>query len=789
MMTKRVEQLKRQQAKAKPTFSAERARLVTEAYEKYGAEPNILLKAKTLDYVLENMSVFILDGELIVGNHTNKQRCAPIYPEFAAKWIIDEIDEFTTRPVDRMEATEEEKQEVVEVLKRWEGKSFDEATADILPQEILDAEEAGAMTVGARNCCTGHIVANYWRLFNGGLTKVIEDCQEQLDKMGMPTKQEDQEKIDFWNAGIIAAKAGIKFAKRYSKLAEALAEKEQDEKRKAELLTISENCKNVPEHGPGNFYEAVQFVWFMQLIVSIEDNGHGNSLGPFDRYMNDYYVNDLKEGRITEEFALEVLECFFIKLTDIIKLNNRFYSESFAAYPVWQNIIIGGMAPDGSDACNETTMLTLKANEEVQTSQPTMSLRYHDKLSKEVFDQGVSMIQKGLSTPAFFNDKLVIPMVLNKCEGCSVEEARNWAITGCVQPNIPGYTDGRPQVGYVNYIKCLELAMNDGYDPVSKKQIGIKCGKWEEFETFEQFMEAFCQQLEYMYHLTLTGYTAVTSLHAVRQNMPFSSMLIDNCIEKGKSLQQGGAKYNESGVLGTGLANAIDSIVAVKKFIYEDKSITKEELKKALETNFEGNEVLRQKLLNKAPKFGNDIPEVDEIGRKIVARMRNFIDQYRDSRGGRYTYDIESQSMNVSQGKCVGATPDGRKAFTALADNASPVMGRDVNGPTATVLSVAHLDQMNTNDGALFNLRFDPRTITGEKGKNVIGGVIKTYFNNMGEHIQINVVSDETLRAAQKHPEDYRDLLVRVAGYLAYFTELDKSVQDNIIARTSHSAE
>ncbi|MBN7774102.1 glycyl radical protein [Clostridium aminobutyricum] len=789
MMTKRVEKLKKQQIEAKHTFSSERARLVTEAYEKFGSEPNILLKAKSLDYILENMTIYILDGELIVGNHTDKQRCAPIYPEFAAKWILDEIDEFTTRPVDRMVVSDEEKQAVIDVLKRWEGKSFDEVTADVLPIESIEAEKADAMTVGARDCATGHIIPNYWRLFDGGMTRIIEECEENIVKQKPVTCREEQEKVDFWQAGIITAKAAIKYANRFSKLAEELAEKEQNETRKRELLTISQNCNNVPEKGPSSFFEAVQFVWFMHIIVTIENNGHGNSLGPFDRYMNDYYVTDLKAGKITEDEAKEMLECLFIKMTDIIKLKNRFYSESFAAYPVWQNMIIGGIGADGKDGCNETTMLVLKANADVQTSQPTVSLRHHDNLSKEVFDMGVSMIQQGLSTPAFFNDKLVIPMVMNKFEGCTIEEARNWSITGCVQPNIAGFTDGRPQVGYVNYIKCIELAMNDGCDPVSKKMIGVKCGRFEDFETYEQFLEAFYSQLDYMYHLTLTGYTAVTSLHAVRQNMPFSSLLIDNCIEKGKSLQQGGAKYSESGVLGTGLANAMDSLAAVKKFVYDDKGVSPKELMHAIETNYEGNEALRLTLLNKAPKFGNDITEVDEIGRKIVAHVRIFIDQYRDSRGGRYTYDIESQSMNVVQGKSVGATPDGRPAGAPLADNVSPAMGRDVNGPTAAVLSVAHLDQINCNDGALFNLRFDSRSIAGKKGHDVIGGVIKTYFNHLGEHIQINVVSDETLRAAQEKPEDYRDLLVRVAGYMAYFTELDKGVQDAIISRTAHSAE
>lgn len=788
MMTERVQKLKRQQAAAKPTFSSERARLVTEACERFATEPNILMKAKTLDYILRHMTIFIQDGELIVGNHTDKPRCAPIYPEFGAHWILDEIDDFETRTVDRMVISPEEKQAVIDILMKWEDRSFDRVTAAAVPPEALEAESAGAMTIGARDCSTGHVLADFFRLFDGGMTAAIRQCQEQIDKMGMAVVPEDQEKLDFWHAEIIAANAAIAFAERYADLAERMASEEPDAKRKSELELIAQNCRNVPRNSPSSFYEAVQFVWFMQLIVTIENNGHGNSLGTFDRYINPYYVADLEKGAIDEAHALEILECFFIKLTDIIKLRDKFGSESWAGYPVWQNMVIGGTAPDGNDACNETTMLCLKANADVQTSQPTMSLRYHDNMSKEVFDQAVSMIQQGMATPAFFNDKLVIPIVLNKFDGCTLEEARGWGISGCVQPNIAGFTDGRPQVGYVNFVKCLELALYDGKDPVTGRQIGLHTGNFTDLDTFDAFQEAYYKQLDFMYDLMIRGYQAVSCIHALRQNMPFCSLMVSDCIRKGKSLQQGGARYNESGALGTGLANVIDSLEAVRKLVYQDHVVGRPELLDALSHDFKGQEALRLKLLNKAPKFGNDVAEVDSFGREIIAHVRKFIDRYRDSRGGRYTFDIESQSMNVRQGKCVGATPDGRHAYTPLADNCSPMMGRDTSGPTAVVMSLSHLDQFQLDDGALFNLRFDPRSIAGRKGREVIGGVIRTYFNHYGEHIQINVVSDETLRAAQKNPEDYRDLLVRVAGYLAYFTELDRSVQDNIIARTAHEA-
>ncbi|MFR1723195.1 glycyl radical protein [Emergencia timonensis] len=784
MVSERINRMKERQRNTVPTFSAERARLATEAYEKFGGEPNVLLKAKMLDYILTHMTVYIDDDDLIAGNYTDRPRCAPIFPEFASQWILDEIDTFTTRTLDKMAAEDGMKEEVIEILKRWEGKSFDEVTAGVCRPEAIEAMNSGILSIGGLETSTGHILPNYFRLFDGGLAGAIEDCEKNIKETKVARKEE-QEKVDFWNAVIISCRACIKFANRFSVLAKEMAATETDEQRKQELLVMSENCATVPENSPQTFWQAIQFVWFIHITLWIESNGHANSFPVFDRLINPLYIKDLQDGKVTEREALDILECFFIKNTDILKLRNAFFSESWAGYPVWQNMIIGGIGADGKDACNEATMLLLKANEEVQTSQPTMSLRYHRHMSEEVFDKAISMIQKGLATPAFFNDHLCIPLVLAKSDGINIEDARNWGVMGCVQPMVAGKSDGRAQVGTVNLLKCIEFAMHDGFDPQTGKQTGPHTGKFEDFASYEDFFQAFLIQVDHSFDLMINAYNSVTAIHAIRQNMPFASMCVDDCIGKGTTLQQGGAKYSYSGALADGLANAIDSLAAVRKFVFEDKIVTPQELLTACDNDF-ADEVLRQKLLNKGPKYGNDIDEVDFIGHLIIKHINEMISDYRDSRGARFCFDIESQSYNIVQGKCVGATPDGRKAFAPLGDNVSPVMGRDVNGPTATVLSVAKIDQFYTTDGTLFNIRFDPRSIAGEKGKDVLGGVVKTYFDNYGEHIQINVVSDETLREAQKHPEEYKNLLVRVAGYLAYFTELDQSVQDNIIARTLH---
>ena len=379
-------------------------------------------------------------------------------------------------------------------------------------------------------------------------------------------------------------------------------------------------------------------------------------------------------------------------------------------------------------------------------------------------------------------------MVMDK-QGVSIEEARNWGIMGCVQPVVAGYTDGRPTVGYVNLLKCLELVIHNGINPIDGKQLGPQTGDFRKFTNLEQLQEALYKQISYFADLMITGFNIVGAMHAARTPMVFTSMVVNDSIDKGLPIQCGGARYSESGAFMCGIGNTADAIAAIDTLVFKEKKISMDELLEALECNFEGKEKIRLTLLNKAPKYGNDNDYVDGIAADILRHYKETVSKYKDSRGGKYVVVVESQSMNVSEGKCVLASADGRFAHEALNDNCSPVMGRDVNGPTATVKSVAKLDQKNAQDGCLFNIRFEPRSIQGEKGRKILDSVVKTFFDNMGEHIQINVVDDQTLRAAQKEPEKYRNLLVRVAGYLAYFTELDKSVQDNIIARTAHQGE
>ena len=783
-MTDRVAKLKQLQLDTRASLSAERARLATEAIEAYAFEPPVLQKAYMLSHILRNMTIFIQEGELVVGNLADRPRSTPVFPEFSSEWIVDEIDDFETRRSDRLQLSEEDRATLLEVLPKWKDRSFDKIVERALPEEIRHAEDSGVMTVGNRECSTGHILPDYWTLVNNGLNYYKAQCEKKIAET-LVASPEDQRKVDFWNACIIGIDAAGAYARRYSELAEKLAGEEQDPVRKQELLDIAEICRRVPLEAPRTFHEAIQCVYFVHVIMNIENNGHGESFHRFDQYMNPFYVADRDAGRIDEERAVELIQCFFIKVTDILKLRDKFYGDSFAGFPMYQNIIVGGQTADGKDATNETSFLCLKANAGVQTSQPSMSLRYVEGMNDDLVQEGLKMIQAGMATPAFFNDKLVVPMVQEK-SGCTLEEARNWGIHGCVQPGVAGSADGRPTVGYVNLLKCLELVMYNGVNPVNGEQLGPRTDELETLDTLDKLLNALYTQMDYFMDLMLKGFNIVGALHAVRQPVAFTSLTVNDCIEKGMTLQEGGARYSESGAFAVSIGSTTDAVAAIDTLINREKVLDVPTLKEALACNFEGKEDIRQILLRKAPKYGNDNEYVDSIAAAIVRHYSQALESYRDSRGGAYVLVVESQSMNVSQGKCVLASADGRFAHDPVNDNCSPVMGRDVNGPTACINSVAHLDQKNAKDGCLYNMRFDPRSIQGKKGRLVLESLIKTYFKNDGEHIQINVVDDATLREAQEHPENYRDLLVRVAGYLAYFVDLNSDVQEALIARTTH---
>lgn len=784
MNKNRIDMMNDRLKNSKPQLDVERARLVTEAYEKFSDYTPVMRRAKAFEYILDNMEPNMQDGELIVGSQTTRVRGVPVFPEFGAKWVIDEIDMFPVRGTDPIVVPAETKAELIPILESWGENTFDVQSTAVLDEYVLRAQDCGVLSVGARTTGMGHISPDYPKILPMGLRGVINSAKEMIAKTTVQTP-EDMRKVDFWNSNIISCEAVIRFAHKFSDHAAKLAEAETDPTRKAELLKIADVCSNVPENEPRDFWEALQFVWFIQLTIQIEDNGHSIAVGRLDQNLYPYYKKSVLEGDFPAEDAEELLAAFYIKCTEILKLRDSFDSLAFAAYPMWQQMAIGGLTRDGKDATNELTFAVFKAWDLVKTVQPTMALQVNDNTPKELMDVALGMVQKGYAIPAFYNDNLVSNLLINK--GATVEDSRDWTVHGCVEPYVQGKSDGRPNVGYVNAAKCIELVLNNGWDPVAKCEMGLKTGDPSTFTSIKDFEDALHKQIVHFVKVMCEAYTKVCAMHALYVPKGYASALVTDCIGRGKSLEEGGALYNSSGVFLVAMANGADCLEAIDYVVFQEKMMDIKAFNEILLNNYEGNERLRNIILNKVDKYGNDRERVDGYANRMIRAYNAEMVKYRDSRGGTYENCILSTSFNVLQGKTIGATPDGRLAGEPVSDNASPMVGRDVTSPTATIKSVASIDQCDCNNGALFNIKFDPNIVQGEEGKEILRNVIQSYFDMNGEHIQINVVDAETLIDAQEKPQDYKNLLVRVAGYSAYFVELDKEVQNNIIGRTAHT--
>lgn len=786
MLNQRIQRMRDKLWDSRPCITAERLVLETEAYQKFAGDAVPIFRAKVVNYIMEHMTTLIMEDELIVGTATNKYRGANLHPEFqSSSWYISDIDDFPTRTKDPYDISPEDRETILETLKYWEGKSMEDLSKTALPKHILEACQDDIITVGLTNGVSGETTCDHEKLLAVGLKGYMEECQANIDKT-IPSCREDQEKIDFWKACIIQCQGLITYAHRMAAEAERQAATCTDEKRRAELLAIAANCRVVPENPPQTFYQALQMVWFAHVYFHIEVCTTANGYGRFDQYMWPFYKKDvLDDQTLSQEDAMELLECLYLKSCEVFEVRDKWYATSFAGYPMWEILIVGGQTPDGKDATNELSYVCLEAANLLKTTQPVMAVRVWDGTPEALIRKGCEMIQDGQANPGFFNDNAAMKMALGK--GCSMEEARDWTIVGCIQPGPGGgTTDGSPDAGYVNMGKMLELVLHNGVDPSTGKLMGLQTGDPREFKDIEEFKDALKKQILHHYELVRTGYNIMQSIHQCRYPVIFAGMVTKGCVESGKSVQHGGAKYTTCGLYITGAANLADSIVAIERCVFQDKDFTMDQLITALDKNFEGEERMRQLLLNKPEKFGNDEPHVDSVYREMTHFIAGHVQTWRDARGGYYSFNVHSQTVNVSHGAVCGATPDGRLAGEPLCDNASPMMSRDLNGPTATVKSVGSMGQEAFHDGALFNLRFDPKGVEGEKGLEAIEGVIRTYFDHGGEHIQINVVDNATLKDAQAHPENHKGLMVRVAGYMAYFTELDKSAQDAIIYRTAH---
>ncbi len=780
MISERIVRLSEKVRDTPVTICLDRARLITDFYSQPSMEPFMIRRAKSFAYVLDNKKIFIDEDSVLAGHLASRLHGTPLYPDMTA-WLRDDLEELDTRESDNLKFMPGEKEELRKIVKKWEGRAFGDLTAALADPDMDEMVNLGIFTKGVSNKSTMNHAPFYDELVTKGYRFYIDQCKANIagiEKMNI----EQMEKRYTWEAMIIVMEAIIRFAHRYAKLAEVMAADCTDAERKTQLLTIAENCRVVPENAPKNFHQAAQLVWFTHLALQMEYNSNDNCLGRFDQYMYPFYKQDLADG-VEEAFIADLVHEFKLKIAELWEVRTTRESIAYPGCPLWIHMMIGGVLPDGSDGCNDLTRLILHCMEDLQTKEPCVSFRYHDGVDEETFRLALAVARKGGSHPAFFNDSTNISHLLSL--GHSLEDARNWGICGCIEPSVPGITDFQSNAGYFNPSKVFEITLNNGVDPISGKQIGPKTGDVRTFTSVQQIMDAYEIQQDFFMNKFVELFDRIVSCHAWTAPTITGSCFTHGCIEKGTVLQRRGAEHRYSAVAITGIANIADSLAAIEECVFNKQYLSMGELMDLLETDFEGKENLRQLLINKAPKYGNDIEEVDCYAHWLSKLCNDQITKHTDGRDAKYTMVISTQSYNVVLGQLIGALPDGRKAYTALADNASPMIGMDVNGPTAVVKSLGRIDPLIAQSGVLVNQRFDPAIVKGEKGLEIIETVVKTYFDDQhGQHIQLNVVDDETLLAAQKDPQKYRNILVRVAGYSAYFVDLEKDIQDNIIART-----
>ena len=811
-----------------PVIESARAKLITESYKETEGEPIITRRAKAFAHILHNIPIIIRDNELIVGSSTIAPRGCQTFPEFSYEWLEAELDTVATRTADPFEIAEETKAELKEADKYWKGKTTSELATSYMAPEAIKAIEHNIFTPGNYFYNgVGHVTVKYWEVLETGFEGIMEKAQKELDGCSGGDGNYAR-KSHFLEAVILSCKAVIDYAGRYAKLAQEMAAQTSDPVRKQELFVIAENCSRVPAKGAQNFYEACQSFWFVQQLLQMESSGHSISPGRFDQYMYPYYKKDMEAGTITREFAQELMDCIWVKLNDLNKCRDAASAEGFAGYSLFQNLIAGGQNKEGEDVTNDLSVMCIQASMHVHLPAPSLSVRVWNGSPHEFLIKAAELTRTGIGLPAYYNDEVIIPALQNR--GLSLEDAREYNIIGCVEPQKAGKTEGWHDAAFFNMCRPLELVFSNGMD--KGEMVGIPTGDVTQMKTFDEFFDAYKKQMEYCISLLVNADNAIDVAHAERCPLPFLSCMIDDCLKEGKSVQEGGAVYNFTGPQGFGIANMADGLFAIRKLVYEDKKVSMKELKEALAWNYDkgldaqsagdmtemimkamqkagrnvdastaegllktfmGMKPGEQKtqrfkeihdMIDEVPKFGNDIPEVDYFAREVAYTYSKPLQKYNNPRGGKFQAGLYPVSANVPLGGQTGATPDGRYAHTPVADGVSPSAGKDVKGPTAAATSVSRLDHFIVSNGTLFNQKFHPSALSGREGLEKFVALIRGYFDQKGMHMQFNVVDRQTLLDAQEHPEKYKHLVVRVAGYSALFTTLSRSLQDDIIRRT-----
>jgi formate C-acetyltransferase len=784
-MNERIERLRERFLSSERKVDIERAIIITEVYQGNEEKPQIMKRALALKAILSRMGISLRDDELIVGNQTKDRRGVPLFPEYAVEWILEQMDTFPIRQGDQFGITEEQKRSLQEMLPYWEGKCLRDKVKGSLPPSLKNMLAHGVFTnENYTMSAPGHVVPDYETVLQRGLIGIRNELNERMNALN-PWDLSYGDKFNLYHACSLVCEALVEFAQRYTQQAILMAQREEDEKRRGELLRISENCRRVPAEPARDFWEALQCIYFLQVALQIEGNGLAIALGRLDQMLYPFYCNDMGKGLLTRESALELIECFYLKLSEIDKIYSNQATRFLQGPAHGQTITLGGVTEGGRDATNQLSYLFLEADLDVRLVQPDLAIRVHRTTSEDFLHKVCTNIREGLTKPKLFNDEVVIESLLDL--GIPMEEARNWGALGCSEPVILGKTNSWGNSGHLNLAKCLELALNDGKCVLTQMQMGLRTGDPARFKGFDDVLEAFRVQVRYFIQYLVLYDNIIDKLHAEVAPLPLYSILIRDCVEKGTEFNSGGARYNFTSPLGVGPITTGDSLAAIKILVYQQGTLSMEQLLEALHRDFEGQEDIRQMLMHRAPKFGNDDDLVDSICNEVLKVYCDELRQYRNMRNGPFIGALYYLTANIPFGKRTAATPDGRKSGEPLNDGGiSPVHGQDRKGPTAVARSVGKLDNQRVPHGSILNQRFHPSLLDGDDKLKLFQQYIRTFMDLGGWHTQFNVVTSEILRRAQREPEKYRHLVIRVAGYSAYFTQLEKELQNDIIERTEH---
>lgn len=774
-------------------IDVERLRLVTEAYQKYEGYPRKFICAKAFENILLNVGLEIYQDDLIVGEIAAPAKASPIYPEFSVNWIIDEIlhSPFEERPNDQFYIrNDEERQEILELCAWWKGKTIDDLVNLGLDEDQIKGSEVGEkifQTNLYHYAGTGHLAIDYPKLMRVGFSGLVEEAKERLESLNK-REPEYADKRDQYEAMIIMHEAAMKYTERYAKLAEEKAKREKDSKRKEELEAMATNCYQIAKGAPQNFWQALQLFNIATALIQVESNGHSISYGRMDQWLYPYYEADIKKGTIAKEFVLELLEVEYVKMNNPTKLKDKGSmalrnGRGFGG----ESLTIGGVNTEGKDATNDLTMLILEGSAHTRMMNPWVCVRMHEDTPHELRVKVVECIRAGYGHPKLFNDAPTIKGMMRK--GMTLEEARDYCVVGCVEISLPGKEYGWHDAAYVNTPKMMEMVVNGGRSLNTGKQLGPDTGSLNTYKSFDEVLESVDKQFEYWTDQMCSSLNVIDNAHRALKPLPYLSAFYEDAMEAGKDVTEGGAKYNGTGPQASGMATCADSLSTIKKLVFEDKRYTGAELLQAVKDNWKGHEVLYA-LVNssKVPHYGNDDDEADELFKYMFECYCRHISGRKNPRGGFFSPGVYSVNANVAMGTNTNASVDGRKKGEAISDNMGPVHtdagSHDVAGPTALVNSLTKVDHSLATNGTLMNLRFPEEAVSGIEGRDNLVSFISEYMNKKAMHVQFNIMSAETMRAAQKNPEDYKDMLVRVAGYSAYFVELGKLLQKDLIQRT-----